>query len=531
MLVAAWAMACLTLPSAAGLGGQAVAASAPSGGPPGTAAAQTGVGGVSLTLQDAEVREVLASLADAAGWNFVALPGLQGRVGVSLRGLSVEQAVDLVARIAGVGYVLQDRTLVVGPRDALESRFGAQNVRPARPGQPPGVPQVAIEAMVVELFFSESQAEPLASSLVPIGLAAGSGVAQLTPSEALAQLQALERRGLARLLARPRLTAVSGQAATIFLGDQTPVVLQGVSENVTFQRLEQISVGIRLQVTPTVLEDGSIVVQVQTEVSNAVEFVRVQGNELPRVRTRSASTRVRVRDGEAIFIGGLTREAESENQSGVPILREFPVFGQLFTTQRVEQERTDLTILLFPTLVTQAAQAAPAPQQTDPLVQSLPGGMPLRPRRQLPSGPRSALRLTATDALSSAWQLSLERAVRPGRWAATTVTVVPSRVQGQDGHAVGLGLEWRWTWPAVAPHLWVGAGADNFWLQDPQAATTGQAWMARLDAGARVPIPDTPLFLEPYARWVPVLSSTDPTRQFVRWERGLWAGLNVGVSF
>ncbi len=511
---------------------------------------------VRLKLEGADVREVFASLADAANLSFVALPGLSGPVSLALQGLTVEQALELVARATGFGYVLTASTLVAGPRDALEARFGAAAVRPELPAPGPGQParqpppdQVAIEALVVELFVSEIGRQSwLDLSRFVLSIEPGAGVVRVTPSQAMAQLQALEQRNLARLLARPRLTTVSGQTASIFIGDETPVVLGGGTD--AAERLETISVGIKLEITPVVADDGSITVDVRTEVSDKVGTVRAAGQELPQIRSRSATTRVRVWDGQAIFIGGLTRQKEGETRVGLPVLKEFPVLGPIFTSEAVEEERTDMNILLFPRLirtddaatatssqasdatgVKRAAEVAGAPAEPFPLPEDLPGRAPLRPPRRPATVPRPGLRLSISDATQSAWQLSLERAAADGQGASTSLSALPATVDGQRGHAWGIGLQWRWYWPARPTALWVGLGADGLWVQRAAGSTVGQVWLLRLDGGARVALAPTPLFFEPYVRWVVLTSSSVGGLQLDRWRPGLWAGVNLGVSF
>ena len=526
---------------------------------------------VRLKLDAADVREVFASLADAAGLSFVALPGLSGLVSLSLQGLTVEEALELVARSTGFGYVLVASTLVAGPREALVARFGPAAVRPEAPEPAPAAPararpgdQVVIEALVVELFVSEMGRQSwLDLSQFVLSIEPGAGVVRVTPRQAIAQLQALEQRNLARLLARPRLTTVSGQTASIFIGDETPVVLSGGTD--AADRLETISVGIKLEITPVVAEDGSITVDVKTEVSDQVGTVAAAGQQLPRIRSRSATTRVRVVDGQAIFIGGLTRQKETETRLGLPVLKEFPVLGQLFTSDSVEEERTDMNILLFPRIVPSPADGplagaqapgqpagaqvpgppadaqvprAPAsthvpgaPAEPSPFPEDLPGTARLRPPRLAPGVPKPGLRLSLSDAAEGALRLSMERAAAQGQGASTSVAAAPATVGGQEGRAWGIGLQWRWYWPAKPTGLWVGLGAEALWVEGPGGAPAGQAWALHVDGGGRIEMTPTPVFFEPYFRWVVSTSSTVADLRLRRWGQGLWAGVNIGVTF
>ena len=116
-------------------------------------------------------------------------------------------------------------------------------------------------------------------------------------------LNLLMKDNKAEVLANSRLTTINGREANIKLVDIVPYILSsgGVGGQVQVQREE---VGIKLNILPTVNTDGFITVKVEPEVSTIFEFI-CPDNNIPRVKSRTSSTTIRVKNGESIIIGGL----------------------------------------------------------------------------------------------------------------------------------------------------------------------------------------------------------------------------------
>ncbi len=169
-------------------------------------------------------------------------------------------------------------------------------------------------------------------------------------------LDALISDGSAKLLANSKITTMDNQPAEIFIGQTVPVVItslqsQGVQGG-AFQsvQLEKIDVGVKLNITPRISEDGFITSLVSPEVSTIVAFVG-PNNDLPQTSTRRATSVVRVRDGQKFFLGGLLNEETKEAVKKVPILGDIPIIGYLFRHYRIEKSQTDLLIEITPTII------------------------------------------------------------------------------------------------------------------------------------------------------------------------------------
>jgi type II secretory pathway component GspD/PulD (secretin) len=165
------------------------------------------------------------------------------------------------------------------------------------------------------------------------------------PWEILFALHALEEQGKARILASPKIAAISGQEATFFVGDRIPIVL---TDDEGRQQMEFLESGITLTVLPRISNDDFITIDVRPEVSL---FVHSDTTEYPQIRTREAETSVRVRDGQPVLIGGLIQEQEGETINKVPFLGNLPVLGKLFQKSSTTKEKTEMNIILIPRIV------------------------------------------------------------------------------------------------------------------------------------------------------------------------------------
>ena len=166
-------------------------------------------------------------------------------------------------------------------------------------------------------------------------------------------LDLLQKNNQAEVLADSRLTTINGLEASIKLVDIVPYILSsgGVGGQVQVQREE---VGIKLNILPTVNTDGYITVKVEPEVSTIFEFIGPDQN-IPRVKSRTSSSTIRVKDGESIVIGGLLSNDKKQTTYRFPYLHKLPWIGKkLFTSQGVIDRKTDLIIQITPKIVVDA---------------------------------------------------------------------------------------------------------------------------------------------------------------------------------
>ncbi|MBR1126663.1 type II and III secretion system protein family protein [Bradyrhizobium iriomotense] len=206
---------------------------------------------------------------------------------------------------------------------------------------------------------------PFGSLLTSIVRTSGGGSVDLL-------ISALETKGLARRLAEPNLTTLSGDAARFLAGGEFPVPIptQSVAGFPTVS-IEYKKFGVELAFVPTVLSRGVINLRVEPSVSE-LDFqnaVTIQGTTVPALTRRDARTTVELRDGQSFAIAGLLQTRNRQDVSQLPWIGSVPVIGSLFSSKSYQQQETDLVIIVTPRLV---APAAPGQQLASPLDSRLP---------------------------------------------------------------------------------------------------------------------------------------------------------------
>ena len=193
-----------------------------------------------------------------------------------------------------------------------------------------------------------------------------------------AQWEALKQNGDLRELANPTLVAKSGGQASFLSGGEFPVPIAtsgGTANGIAQQTvtIEWKQFGVKLNFTPTVMEDGRILLMVETEVSRLdfTNSVKLGGFELPALDTRRAKTEVILQPNEFLVIGGLKQSETIRLVRKVPILGEIPLFGMFFKSTRTQKVEKDLLAVISPEVVS-AGNAMPA-LPTDSPMPSEPG--------------------------------------------------------------------------------------------------------------------------------------------------------------
>lgn len=168
----------------------------------------------------------------------------------------------------------------------------------------------------------------------------------------------LRADGATRLLASPQLRATEGQTAQARFGDQVPVpvttftpIAQGGISQQPITSFEYKNVGVNIDITPRVHDDGDVTLGLKLDVS-ALGAPGFQG--LPTFSSRQVTSVIRLRDGETNLLAGLIRDSERDALSGLPGLSSVPLLGRLFSRNRKEGQQTDIIMTLTPHVVRRA---------------------------------------------------------------------------------------------------------------------------------------------------------------------------------
>lgn len=170
-------------------------------------------------------------------------------------------------------------------------------------------------------------------------------------------IDAAKDNDIARILAEPTLTTISGSSANFLAGGEFPVpVASGNNESgITIDYKEY---GVGLGFTPTVLSSEKINLNLNVSVSdvtqlNAVTVGNTAGDTamiVPALNRRSADTTVELLDGQTIAIAGLVNETMRDVVNKFPVLGDIPIMGQLFRSQEFRKGQSELVIMVTPRL-------------------------------------------------------------------------------------------------------------------------------------------------------------------------------------
>ncbi|HJS43585.1 MAG TPA: secretin N-terminal domain-containing protein [Gemmatimonadales bacterium] len=173
-----------------------------------------------------------------------------------------------------------------------------------------------------------------------------------------ATIRAAASRGEVEIISRPVLLASNNQEARFLVGSQRPFVQVSRSLPTDIAQRDQViqyrDVGTKLTVRPTINQDGYVSLLIQQEINQATSEVQF---DAPVISTREAVTRVLVRNGQTIVIGGLRDQQKDVTQGGVPILSGIPLLGGLFGRANRKASRTELYLFLTPRILRTDADA------------------------------------------------------------------------------------------------------------------------------------------------------------------------------
>lgn len=161
------------------------------------------------------------------------------------------------------------------------------------------------------------------------------------------------------IIQRPRIITSHATQAEFFVGSSIPYRQGGYnyggSESYTYASLP---VGIRLSVQPYITPDGLVVMQVNQSIESVSEKGNTSSGIPPTTSQKSANSVVSVLSGDAILLGGYIENQKDRGTVGVPFLKDIPVLGYLFKSDNRSDSKSELMVLIRPTILTSPREAA-----------------------------------------------------------------------------------------------------------------------------------------------------------------------------
>lgn len=177
--------------------------------------------------------------------------------------------------------------------------------------------------------------------------------------EVAVRLNAMIYNEEAKLLANPKIIALNGSESLIKITDQVVSKVETTYTDLGYMYSAEVSdVGIVLNILPKIGDDDNITMRVRPSITSALpEVVIGQNTTEAAIRLTPISTRevilqdVRIKSGETLAIAGLTNEKDTEKVGKIPLLGDLPVIGRLFSNTDYDREKTELIILITPTII------------------------------------------------------------------------------------------------------------------------------------------------------------------------------------
>ena len=179
------------------------------------------------------------------------------------------------------------------------------------------------------------------------GIAGTSGIGilrQVGASALKVEIEALESLGLSKTLSQPSIFTLNNQEATITQGTQ--IAYQTTADGTTTTEFKEAA--LSLTVTPSIIGDGNVLLDVQVNNDSPVE---VAGSDEPGIKTNSIVTKLLVSDGDIVVIGGIKKNTSTNTNSKTPGVSKVPVIGNLFKSKNNSDELVELLIFIAPRVI------------------------------------------------------------------------------------------------------------------------------------------------------------------------------------
>jgi type IV pilus assembly protein PilQ len=370
-----------------------------------------------LDVQDASIKSILQLLAEEGGVNIVYGDDVKGNVTINLKNIPWGQALDTILAINDMTKIQEGDIITVmttkrlrdiqneaeaaekRQRIATEEREKQEQQKKADSGK---LRQISIEAKIVEAssnFVRQLGVQwggghqdawstgsnwsygvlagtnplntvitslPTGVGLTSTALAVNFPAAIAAPSIGLvlgsansvisAQLAALETTSEGKLISTPRVVIMEGEKAIIKQGEEIPVVTPASATNpasTTYKPAE-----LKLEVTPKITEDGRISMTISASNNRAEKDQKDPTTGNMPVATNAIDSKVVVKDGDTIVIGGIIRSEDTISDSGLPWISKIPILGWLFNTNTINNSKRELLIFVTPRIFKTETPAA-----------------------------------------------------------------------------------------------------------------------------------------------------------------------------
>lgn len=154
------------------------------------------------------------------------------------------------------------------------------------------------------------------------------------------------------LLANPRIRVKNKDVAKIHIGERVPVFTANISSTgVSSQTIQYIDAGLKLEAEPNISASGDVTIKINLNVGSIGDAITNGQSTAFRVGTRSATTQLRLHDGETQILAGLIDDQDRKNVDKIPGIGNLPLLGKLFSKQKDDKSKTEIVLSITPHIV------------------------------------------------------------------------------------------------------------------------------------------------------------------------------------
>ncbi|MFA6464653.1 MAG: type II secretion system secretin GspD [Desulfurivibrionaceae bacterium] len=208
-------------------------------------------------------------------------------------------------------------------------------------------------------YFSTTAGSTTTSGLTkinePVGKAYGFAYSIFNSSgDLVGLLNALAAQTDVSLLSSPQILVLNNEQAFVNVGDQVPIVTsttdRGLDTSVVDKTVQYKDTGTILKVRPRINHDGLIILDVDQQVSAATKNT-LGGTDSPIISTRELKTKLAVKNGQSIMMGGLIKKGITNEENKIPLLGDIPVLGWAFKYGKKSNAKTELLVMITPYVI------------------------------------------------------------------------------------------------------------------------------------------------------------------------------------
>jgi type IV pilus assembly protein PilQ len=370
----------------------------------------TGEERLSISIQDADIQTVLKALSIKKKLNIVTGQDVSGKVSINLYDIPLKDALDAIITTNGYSYIRRDNILFVtkSGEDPEEDSLGKEvrtfklkyadidevekvitrflsssaritiykpektlivedaphnldRVRKLLDSLDIPPKQVLIETRIMEVRLNDDTSLGIDWSDTFSGFFNSTGNIFTQGFTGASQgfffnvvngdfelfLDALQTKTEVNNLSSPRLLALDNKKANIIIGDKLGYNVTTATDGTVLQSVEFLDTGTQLVLTPHIIDDGRVIMDIHPEVSDGTVIAG-----LPQKTTTEVTTSLMAPDGGTIFIGGLIRNRNEDIVDRVPGLGAIPLFGALFSKTTNKSVRSEIIVLITPHIIT-----------------------------------------------------------------------------------------------------------------------------------------------------------------------------------